>query len=398
MSGLASDAGATAAGYVIGSIPFGLLLGRATRGLDVRETGSGSMGSTNVLRVAGPAAAGATFALDVGKGTAAVMCARAMGAGSGGQVAAGLAAMVGHSWPVFAGFRGGKSVATAFGALLAISPEVSAYAVAGGVDRAGVDAHRLGGFAGRGGRRRPLEPGVATRARRPARAARVRRAGHRSDRDPPHRQPAPAGPRARAARQPAATRSLTADVAVLSRHADGGRQIGRVSSAMRRPRQHRLTGSVRRLLGAAILAGVAAALAVTSAAGPAAAAGLGVNLNLGALGTISLNLPTSLPVTVPTRPRSVRPPHPACPVASLPSVCPPNCAASGPGGGRDARSVRRPAGGRVGLDRACRRRRWARRHRRPGLPLAARPRRPPRWASRTRSPASPSRHRRRWNR
>jgi glycerol-3-phosphate acyltransferase PlsY len=133
MSGLASDAGATAAGYLIGSIPFGLLLGRATRGLDVRETGSGSMGSTNVLRVAGPAAAGATFALDVGKGTAAVMCARAVGAGSGGQVAAGLAAMVGHSWPVFAGFRGGKSVATAFGGLLAISPEVSGYAVAGGM-------------------------------------------------------------------------------------------------------------------------------------------------------------------------------------------------------------------------------------------------------------------------
>ncbi len=133
MSGLASDAGATAVGYVIGSIPFGLLLGRATRGLDVREVGSGSMGSTNVLRVAGPAAAGATFALDVGKGTAAVLCARAAGAGSAGQVAAGLGAMVGHSWPVFAGFRGGKSVATAFGALLAISPEVSACAVAGGL-------------------------------------------------------------------------------------------------------------------------------------------------------------------------------------------------------------------------------------------------------------------------
>ncbi len=133
MSGLASDGGAAVAGYVIGSIPFGLLLGRATRGLDVRETGSGSMGSTNVLRAAGPAAAGATFALDVGKGNAAVLCARAMGAGAGGEVAAGLAAMVGHSWPVFAGFRGGKSVATAFGALLAISPEVSAYAVAGGM-------------------------------------------------------------------------------------------------------------------------------------------------------------------------------------------------------------------------------------------------------------------------
>ena len=72
MSGLLTDGGAGAAGYAIGSIPFGLLLGRATRGLDVREIGSGSMGSTNVLRAAGPAAAAATFALDVGKGTAAV--------------------------------------------------------------------------------------------------------------------------------------------------------------------------------------------------------------------------------------------------------------------------------------------------------------------------------------
>ncbi len=133
MSGLVSDARATAAGYVIGSIPFGLLLGRATRGLDVREVGSGSMGSTNVLRAAGPAAAAATFALDVGKGNAAVVVARALGAGPGGQVGAGLASMVGHSWPVFAGFRGGKSVATAFGAMLAISPEVSAWAVAGGL-------------------------------------------------------------------------------------------------------------------------------------------------------------------------------------------------------------------------------------------------------------------------
>ncbi|MDQ6847728.1 MAG: glycerol-3-phosphate 1-O-acyltransferase PlsY [Candidatus Dormibacteraeota bacterium] len=133
MSGLVSDVGATAAGYAIGSIPFGLLLGHATRGLDVRETGSGSMGSTNVLRVAGPAAAAATFALDVGKGTAAVLCARSLGAEPAGQVGAGLAAMVGHSWPVFAGFRGGKSVATAFGGLLAVSPEASAWAVAGGL-------------------------------------------------------------------------------------------------------------------------------------------------------------------------------------------------------------------------------------------------------------------------
>lgn len=133
MNDLVTDTGAAALGYGIGSIPIGLLIGRARRGLDVRETGSGSMGSTNVMRVVGPAAGAATFALDVGKGTAAVLAARALGAGTEGQVAAGLAAMVGHSWPVFAGFRGGKSVATALGVLLPMSGEVSAWAVAGGL-------------------------------------------------------------------------------------------------------------------------------------------------------------------------------------------------------------------------------------------------------------------------
>jgi acyl phosphate:glycerol-3-phosphate acyltransferase len=124
---------AAGAGYVIGSIPFGLLLGRAVRGLDVRDIGSGSIGTTNVLRAVGPGAAATTFALDVAKGAAAVRCARALDAGPAGEVAAGLAAMVGHSWPVFAGFRGGKGVATAFGVLLETSPEASVWALAGGL-------------------------------------------------------------------------------------------------------------------------------------------------------------------------------------------------------------------------------------------------------------------------
>jgi glycerol-3-phosphate acyltransferase PlsY len=133
MADLLVDTGAAAAGYAIGSIPFGLMLGRATRGMDIRDVGSGSMGSTNVYRVIGPAAAVTTFALDVGKGVAAVSVARAMGAGPEGEVAAGLGAMVGHSWPALAGFRGGKSVATAFGVLLATAPELAVCAVAGGV-------------------------------------------------------------------------------------------------------------------------------------------------------------------------------------------------------------------------------------------------------------------------
>ncbi|MBV9101017.1 MAG: glycerol-3-phosphate 1-O-acyltransferase PlsY [Candidatus Dormibacteraeota bacterium] len=133
MRGRFADVAATAGGYLIGSIPVGVLLGRALRGLDVREHGSGSMGTTNVLRLVGPAAAATTFALDVGKGSAAVLLARRLGADRGGQGAAGLAAVVGHSWPALARFRGGKGVATAFGALLFVSADASAFAVAGGL-------------------------------------------------------------------------------------------------------------------------------------------------------------------------------------------------------------------------------------------------------------------------
>jgi acyl phosphate:glycerol-3-phosphate acyltransferase len=133
MPGRGSDVAACTVGYAVGSMPFGLWLGKLVRGVDVREHGSGGMGTTNVLRTVGPAAAGAVFVLDVAKGAAAVAAARAVGASRAGQAGAGFAAVVGHSWPVFARFRGGKSVATAFGALLLLSPEGSAAAVIGGL-------------------------------------------------------------------------------------------------------------------------------------------------------------------------------------------------------------------------------------------------------------------------
>lgn len=133
MRGRLADVTAVAAGYVIGSIPVGLLLGRALRGLDVREHGSHSIGTTNVLRQMGPAAAATTFALDVGKGSAAVVVARSLGAGHEGQALAGFGAMIGHAWPVFAEFRGGKSVATGFGALLPVTTWGSAGAVVTGM-------------------------------------------------------------------------------------------------------------------------------------------------------------------------------------------------------------------------------------------------------------------------
>ena len=133
MRGRLSDIAGCAAGYAIGSVPVGLLLGKAARGLDVRDFGSGNMGATNVYRILGPAAGALTFAADVGKGAAAVRVARALGADRSGQAMAGLAAVVGHSWPALARFRGGKGVATGFGGLLMVSPEASVYAVVGGV-------------------------------------------------------------------------------------------------------------------------------------------------------------------------------------------------------------------------------------------------------------------------
>lgn len=133
MSGRGGEVAACAVGYAVGSIPTGVVVGRLTRGLDVRDYGSGGMGTTNVLRTVGPAAAAAVFALDVAKGSVAVLAARGLGTSRGGQAAAGVAAVVGHSWPLWARFRGGKSVATAFGSLLLLSPEGSASAVVGGV-------------------------------------------------------------------------------------------------------------------------------------------------------------------------------------------------------------------------------------------------------------------------
>lgn len=131
------DLAAIAAGYVLGSLPVGVWLGRLTRNIDVREHGSGGTGTTNVLRTVGPAAAATVFVLDVAKGSAAVAVARAMGCDPAAQAGAGLAAVVGHSWPVLAHFRGGKGVATAFGSLLMLSPEGSVAAVAGGLSALG---------------------------------------------------------------------------------------------------------------------------------------------------------------------------------------------------------------------------------------------------------------------
>jgi len=133
MAGNLAAAAGCAAGYVIGSVPFGLIVGRVAGGVDVRDVGSGNIGTTNVLRAAGAKAGAVTFALDVAKGAAAVGLARRLGADHAGQAAAGLAACVGHSWPAFARFRGGKAVATAFGALVMVAPETAVVSTVAGL-------------------------------------------------------------------------------------------------------------------------------------------------------------------------------------------------------------------------------------------------------------------------
>jgi glycerol-3-phosphate acyltransferase PlsY len=109
-------------GYLLGSIPSGYLAGRWLAGLDIRQEGSGSTGATNVLRVVGKGPALAVFLVDVLKGAAAVLLAKAVLDPLGcGVVLAGLAALAGHIWPVWLGWKGGKAVATGLGMLLGLT-------------------------------------------------------------------------------------------------------------------------------------------------------------------------------------------------------------------------------------------------------------------------------------
>ena len=113
-------------GYLLGSFPSGYLAGRWCAGVDIRQLGSGSTGATNVLRQVGKGPALVVFVVDVFKGSAAVILARALlGSGAyGWLVVAGLAALAGHIWPIWLGWKGGKAVATGFGMLLGLVPAV----------------------------------------------------------------------------------------------------------------------------------------------------------------------------------------------------------------------------------------------------------------------------------
>ncbi|MDM7960480.1 MAG: glycerol-3-phosphate 1-O-acyltransferase PlsY [Synechococcus sp. WH 8007] len=107
--------------YLLGSFPSGYLAGRWLKGVDIRTLGSGSTGATNVLRQIGKGPALVVFLIDVLKGTAAVLLAKALGFNDWWVVAAGLAALAGHIWPIWLGWRGGKAVATGLGMLLGLA-------------------------------------------------------------------------------------------------------------------------------------------------------------------------------------------------------------------------------------------------------------------------------------
>ncbi|KGJ03681.1 glycerol-3-phosphate 1-O-acyltransferase [Paracoccus versutus] len=106
-------------GYLLGSVPFGIVITRALGLGDLRRIGSGNIGATNVLRTGNKPAALATLLLDSGKGAIAVLLARWL-AGPDAALVAGAAAFLGHLFPVWLGFRGGKGVATFLGTLLAL--------------------------------------------------------------------------------------------------------------------------------------------------------------------------------------------------------------------------------------------------------------------------------------
>ncbi|MBL8649148.1 MAG: glycerol-3-phosphate 1-O-acyltransferase PlsY [Sphingopyxis sp.] len=112
-----------AAGYLLGSIPFGVILTRAFGAGDLRQIGSGNIGATNVLRTGRKGLAAATLILDGAKGAVAVLLARHFFPESGdhGAMAAGAAAMIGHCYPVWLKFRGGKGVATLLGLSIALA-------------------------------------------------------------------------------------------------------------------------------------------------------------------------------------------------------------------------------------------------------------------------------------
>ena len=116
--------------YVLGSIPWGFLIALAAKGVDIRQYGSGRIGTSNVFRTAGGPFAVLALVLDLSKGLLAVFLARVVADTSAVEVAAGLMALAGHNWSLFLGFKGGRGIATGLGGLLVMQPIAGAIALA----------------------------------------------------------------------------------------------------------------------------------------------------------------------------------------------------------------------------------------------------------------------------
>jgi acyl phosphate:glycerol-3-phosphate acyltransferase len=118
---------AVSVGYLVGSVPFAFMLARR-RGIDLRRVGSGNVGAANVLRMTGAGRAFAAMCLDGAKGWMAVVVAQRLAMGEATAVAAGVASIIGHVYPVWLGFQGGKGVATAMGVFAVLAPPALAIA------------------------------------------------------------------------------------------------------------------------------------------------------------------------------------------------------------------------------------------------------------------------------
>jgi len=109
-------------GYLLGSIPFAYIAGSIKKGVDIRQVGTGNMGAVNVMRQVGTKVGYSVFAADIAKGLFAVFIAKWLGLSLLWVLVAGFAAVAGHNWPIFLGFRGGRGGATTIGVFLAIVP------------------------------------------------------------------------------------------------------------------------------------------------------------------------------------------------------------------------------------------------------------------------------------
>lgn len=114
--------------YLLGAIPFGLIIGKVTRGIDIRDFGSGNIGFTNVLRTLGFGPALAVFFCDTGKGWAAVFLCQQLKMNPWLIVAGGMLSVIGHSFSLFLRFKGGKGVATSLGMIVGLNPIIAAIA------------------------------------------------------------------------------------------------------------------------------------------------------------------------------------------------------------------------------------------------------------------------------